>query len=268
MIEMLVEERVRQLLKDQPVGLSDDSKDGHGSLSTLEHMARVHALHIYQTIGLFDGSIRLRHVAETQIPTLNTWLRQLLSSAQAEAAGGPEVFVGSLLMDPDSTGEQSQPQQARPDDGGGNFVNAPCVNMTTLALSGAHTVLGAEDTAWYAWALAETIRRTWMVATTTQTIFLTLQLRWAPCPGGSVFTVPKDLWTAESAFAWAERAERYEGEEDGLDFVKRNAWERVLERWRPDEVDEFVLGALEMSCGLERMERWRASAATRSRAKG
>lgn len=277
-IELLVEERVRQLLSDQPAGSDDDSSDAYKSLSTFDHMARVHALHIYQTIALFDGAIRMRHVAETQIPTLNAWLRQLISSARAEASLGPDRFVLSLLLPrgqerteaappPPSPPplqqqqqQQSQSPPSRPPDVG--LVNNQY--MTALASTTNGPILSPEDTAWYAWAFSETIRRTWMIACSTQTIYLALQLRWAPCPGSTMITTRQEIWNADSAFSWASACDKYMKDGgDGMDFVSRQRWDRIFESRRPHEVDEFTSSSLEITYGTDRMERWRSSMAAR-----
>lgn len=288
-LENLVEDRVRQLLQDQPPGAAtendNDDEDfnpepaaetdaAHHNLTTFEHMARVHALHTCQTICLFDGAIRLRHVAETQIPTLNLWLRQLMASAEASASRGPDAFVLSLLLPRDQRQQQqdhhtqiSSPLQAGATP---SLVNSQYVSTLTAAASASASasaslpgpsVLGPEDTAWYAWAFAETIRRTWMVACATQTIYLTLQLRWAPCPGGAMTTTRGVLWEADTAFAWAAAAggdSNGGGGEDGLDFVDKRSWERILEQRPPEGVDEYTLAALEVTFGMDRIQRWRA----------
>ncbi|KAJ9653013.1 hypothetical protein H2198_007760 [Neophaeococcomyces mojaviensis] len=54
------------------------SIDGLRTLDCLEQLAQVHALFVYQIIGLFDGDIRSRHLAETRVPIFVQWLRQLV----------------------------------------------------------------------------------------------------------------------------------------------------------------------------------------------
>lgn len=81
--------------------------------NTANHVARVQVLHTNQTTCLSDGSIRLQHVAETHIPPLNSWLRQLLVSAWAGAAGGSERAAGSILVGPGSKREQGWRRRRR-----------------------------------------------------------------------------------------------------------------------------------------------------------
>lgn len=239
----LLEQRIRQLLADQPSptpGASSDEDAGAAALNTFEHLARVHALLIYQIICLYDGDIRLRHVAETQIPTLNSWLRQLISSAQHTAARGPESFISPLVTPPDQQDPLMQVQ-----------IGGHDGNMETVAMG--RSFLSRDDVDWYAWLFAETIRRTWLVASSVQTIYLTLQVLWAPCPGGLPFTTRKGAFEAPSSFAWAARCE---GHKQGIDFARRHK-HRLFEECRPEDIDEFTVRLLEISYGLERIERWR-----------
>lgn len=243
-VTALLEQRVKQLLADQPrppPGASSDEDTSAAALNTFEHLARVHALLTYQIICLHDGDIRLRHVAETQIPTLNSWLRQLVSSAQHTAARGAEIFISPLVTPPDQQDPLMQMQVA-----GQDGDNMECVNL-------ARSFLSEEDTGWYAWLFAETIRRTWLVASSVQTIYLTLQVLWAPCPGGLPFSTRLGAFDAKSSFAWAACCE---GHKQGIDFARRRK-HRLFEECRPEDVDEFTVSLLEISYGLERIERWR-----------
>ncbi|KAJ4420349.1 hypothetical protein N0V82_004448 [Gnomoniopsis sp. IMI 355080] len=238
----MLEERVKQLLQDQP----NESKDGD-ALNPFEHLARVQALHIYQTIGLFDGGIRARHVAETQIPTLNEWMRVMIESAKAAASQGADAFARTLV-----TPRADPPKHQGPRDQAMGLSAADYMpNLRT------DTRLSGEDAAWYSWVLSESIRRQWMVAAATQSIFLTMQLKWSPCPGSTVFSTRGDLWEAGSASAWASRRPQHETDEDGLNFAGRDDWERILESRRPGEIDEFTTMGLEVWFGSERMEQWR-----------
>jgi hypothetical protein len=246
-ITALLEQRFTQLLADQPLPPPDTSSNedaGAAALNTFEHLARVHALLIYQSICLYDGDVRLRHVAETQIPTLNSWLRQLVSSAQLNAAKGPETFISPLVTPPSCQQDPLSQLQQMSGQGGSDME---CV---TLASSFG---LCQEDIAWYAWLFAETIRRTWLVASSVQTIYLTLQVLWAPCPGGLPFTTRCGAFEATSSFAWAACCE---GHKQGIDFARRHK-HRLFEECRPEYIDEFTIRLLEISYGVERIERWK-----------
>lgn len=250
LIVALVEERIKQLLNEQPARTSGAEDDiPFSDLSPFQHLSRVHALTVYQTIGLYDGDIRLRHVAETQIPTLNSWLRQLIRCAQSTASDGPEKFISSLLFPSSQT--EPTPSSSHP------TTDRDFDNQAVTAPK-ASSLFSPENIAWYAWLFAETIRRTWTVACTTQTIYLILQVGRAPCPGGVPFTARDGLFSAGSAFAWASRCGgRHRPEWAEMDFVRRGQGEKIFEQRCPDEVDEFAKHLFEMLYGLERVERWR-----------
>lgn len=240
----MLEERVKQLLQEQPKELRKGD-----TLNPFEHLARVQALHIYQTIGLFSGGIRARHVAETQIPTLNEWMRAMIESAKATASQGAEAFARTLL-----TPRGDPPKHQGPQDQAVGLFAAD--HMSTLL---SNVKLSAEETAWYSWVLSESIRRQWMVAAATQTVFLALQLKWSPCPGSTMFSTRGDLWEAGSAYAWANRCKQHEVDPDGLDVVERSDWRQILESRRPEDIDEFTKLGLEVTFGSERMEQWSVS---------
>lgn len=242
LVSQMLEERVTQLLRDQP----QDTEDDH-ALNPLEHLARVQALHIYQTIGLFSGGIRARHVAETQIPTLNAWMCAMVDSAKATASLGAEHFARTLVIPrKDPPPKHHDPQ--------GQAVGLFAADHMPALL--ADSKLSAEDAAWYSWVLGESIRRTWVVVAGTQSVFLALQVKWSPCPGSAAFTTRRDLWDAGSACAWAQKCQQLGVDEDGLDFVNRDQWVRIFERRRPEDIDEFATLALEVTFGSERLEQW------------
>lgn len=251
-VARIVEDRVRQLLDDQPSAIAGNQLGMHETLDLLDHLARVHALHVYQTIGLYDGDIRLRHVAETQIPTLNSWLRQLFHSAKSAAAQGLQSFVLPLLVPskldrrilyPSSLATQPGPHLGQDRSSNDDAAVTPRLSQ--------------EELEWYGWSFAETIRRTWMVCTALQTVYLTLQIRHAPCPGGTMFSAREGLWDAKTAYAWAFKCEKSGGVRRGVDFVNRTQWSGMFENCRPEDMDEFSREALEITYGPERVERWR-----------
>lgn len=280
-IARIVEDRVRQLLDDQPDGIEGDQEETHGALGPFENLARVHALHIYQSIGLFDGDIRLRHVAETQIPTLNAWLRQLLHSTKAAAAQGLRSFVMPLLVPLEvgkrpSAAAAAAAAAATPCIGSlatipdaymdvGNPVFTPSGHHQDSRSSKNNTItprLSQEESEWYGWCFSETIRRTWMVVAALQTIYLTLQIRIAPCPGRSLFTSWEGQWDAKTAFAWASKcSESGGGSHQSVDFASCTGWigKDMFESRRPEDVDEFTMELLGITYGWERVDKWRHS---------
>ncbi|KAI1206958.1 uncharacterized protein F4807DRAFT_436485 [Annulohypoxylon truncatum] len=47
----------------------------------LNHLVRVHALFVYQVIGLLDGDIAMRAAVESRMPTLTAWVGEMWESA-------------------------------------------------------------------------------------------------------------------------------------------------------------------------------------------
>lgn len=202
-------------------------------LDSFEQLARVHALMVYQSICLYDGDIRARHLAEGRIHILNRWVAQMVDSA------GDKLYYSvssSPTLDPlkgpdDLTNSQT---------GRGNASMATSVNA-----------LDRVETVWHAWILAESMRRTWLATTGLQTVYLMLQQTWSPCPGGIMLTTRQGVWDAQSAFAWEKLC--LEGD---VGFIQRFQTERYFSEKRPADVDEFCIGAMESAFGVERMERW------------
>ncbi|EFX03463.1 RNA polymerase 2 mediator complex component [Grosmannia clavigera kw1407] len=110
MVLQIVEDQASHLLSDNGVALADggvyhvnESASGFSPTATprttssssapptaadaaapglLEQLARTHALVVYQTISLFDGDIRARHLAEGRQAVLSRWAGQLIESAR------------------------------------------------------------------------------------------------------------------------------------------------------------------------------------------
>lgn len=75
----IVQSRVETLMATQ--GINGDTIQNIGALKTIDHLARVQALFIYQFIRLFDGDVRQRALAEQQFYVLQGWCEQLWDSA-------------------------------------------------------------------------------------------------------------------------------------------------------------------------------------------
>jgi hypothetical protein len=76
---------------------AEDWTDGEEQTCGLfAQLARLHALMVYQIIGLFDGDLRARHVAEGHIVMQDSWARKLLSSA-AEAFSDANAATTHLV---------------------------------------------------------------------------------------------------------------------------------------------------------------------------
>jgi hypothetical protein len=159
----IVEDRSNELLQSW-----DDREEQDVDL--FAQLTRLHALMVYQIIGLFDGDIRSRYVAEGHIAVQNRWANKLFRSA------------GETLSDSGAAAIQ--------------LVGCLPIHSTYLQQQ------------WYLWILSESIRRTWLVAVSLSSIFSALQQRWAECPGGIMFSNRSGLWDAQSASGWEKQCLR------------------------------------------------------------
>ncbi|KAH7145807.1 hypothetical protein B0J13DRAFT_328042 [Dactylonectria estremocensis] len=162
----ILDDRANSLLQAQIH--DDDSFMAVPGLQTIQHLARVQALFVYQYLRLYDGSIRQRAVAENTIPILQTWCQQLWQSAALDA-------------------HHSTPLQSTAELGGLD----PRDGLTTLP----H---------WKAWILSESVRRTWLVCQSTLATYFRERDGWNECTGEIKFTACQGLWDATSSGAWAE----------------------------------------------------------------
>lgn len=158
MVLRILGERLEQLV----VEYADAAR-----LDPFEHVARVHAMLIYVMLGLFDGDIRLRHLAETHLSTLETWRLEMLDAARAAANNG-QLLMGGLL-DRDN-GE-------------------PTTQVETF---------------WHAWILTESVRRAWFIASGIQTCYSMMREGKLRCAGGLMLTTRVGVWDAKTAWAWTK----------------------------------------------------------------
>ncbi|KAN0090010.1 hypothetical protein V8E51_018589 [Hyaloscypha variabilis] len=168
----IIEDRSNDLLQENGavlnmVGPEEWADRGEQDVDLFSQLARLHALMVYQIIGLFDGDIRSRHVAEGHMAIQNSWAGKLFHSAAKTLSNTHAVathLVGCLPRP--STYSQEQ---------------------------------------WYLWILSESIRRSWLVAVSLSPVFSTLQQRWAVCPGSVMYTNHSCLWNAASATEWEKQ---------------------------------------------------------------
>ncbi|KAF2495430.1 hypothetical protein BU16DRAFT_510272 [Lophium mytilinum] len=166
----IVEDRSNDLLLENGaildrVGVEEWADRGEQDVDLFTQLTRLHALMVYQIIGLFDGDIRARHVAEGHIAIQNSWAAKLFHSA-AKALSNTQTAAATHLvgcLPRPSTDSQQQ---------------------------------------WYLWILSESIRRTWLIAASLSPIYVALQQCFAPCPGGVMYTNRSGLWNAASATEW------------------------------------------------------------------
>ncbi|EEU33758.1 uncharacterized protein NECHADRAFT_56119 [Fusarium vanettenii 77-13-4] len=164
----IIEDRADRLLQTQIY--HDDSLMAVPGLGTIEHLARVQALFIYEYLRLYDGSIRQRALAESSIQTLLTWCAQLWQSATLDADREMQLFRSPEPNRLDATGELA------------TFPH------------------------WRAWVLSESVRRTWLVCHSTLAAYFRERDGWNECTGEIKFTASQGLWDATSSGSWAELA--------------------------------------------------------------
>lgn len=217
----IIEEQAVTLVREQSdVNKSPREEKEHPPLDALEHLARVYALLIYQAIGLYDGDIRLRHIAEQHIPILENWMQALLLHTRQT------VFLGAPILVP-------------------SHVPSATAGTTTSSLLG-------QNLLWYTWILAESIRRTWIVASGLQAAYL-IAREGEPvaCQGGMMFTTRQGVWEARTAGEWESICCRV-----NVGLVQMVEVQKVMERVSPDEVNEFAKFIIDITLGKERLRSW------------
>ena len=219
----IVEDRVKQLLLEN--GIVDSLAEGMSStnsatLDSLEHIARVHALLVYQAICLHDGDIRLRHLGESHIPVLYSWTLQMVEHASQVVCLGTSI------------------------------ISSPHEQTTTS--SDLFDVENSDNLLWYSWILAESIRRTWMVGCAIQGLFSDTQHgRPTGCGGGMMLTTRRGVWDAQTALAWEKLCLEW-----NIGLMQVTETDKLFTEVTPEDVDDFAKAVLEIAFGVERMERW------------
>jgi hypothetical protein len=166
----LVEDRSNDLLRENGCLLEDadlerwkaEGEDDDSGL--FEQLSRLVALTVYQLIGLFDGDIRSRYVAEGHLPIVRSWALQLYRSA------------AKLLSNPSTA-----------------------MTHTADYMPGYRRSVQQQ---WSLWILCECIRRTWIISMGMSSIYAALKQRWVVCPGCIMYTSRPGLWDAKDATTW------------------------------------------------------------------
>ncbi|WQF85597.1 Putative zn(2)Cys(6) fungal-type DNA-binding domain-containing protein [Colletotrichum destructivum] len=218
-------------------------------LETRDHLARVHALHVYTVLRLYDGDVSQRAAAESHLPVLDLWSRQLWDSAIADvttlARGWMPAHSNFCPSNPTSSASFSP----------------PAADAARTETAGLESTYESDLVAWNLWVLSESIRRTWIVVGCTIGVYKALKGQWGVCPGGSLFTARAGLWDAPSAPRWAAlRRDLAAGAGDGLGdgdfFVQSGDGERIFRNAAAAEVDEFARHLFTCIWGLDRLEDW------------
>lgn len=221
-------DRVSQLLEDE----------GHktvSSLDTVGHLARVQALVTYLMIGLLDGDIHMRAVAEEHMETLWSWVEQMVEV----------ITAASTLLSLEGCDDLK------------TIASGLGLGIKDVLADGQalQSCVMQEEVGWHAWILAESLRRTWIVGRGLYSTYHALQRGLAKCPGTMMMTARQGMWDAPSSYAWMKQVAQ-----KNVWFIEGTTLERLFVEANPDEVDEFTKCCLEITYGLERMERWGVTA--------
>ena len=182
------------------------------TLDPLELLSYAQALLVHQVIGLFDGNIRLRHVAEKHILVLIEWIHDIVNRAQHQQP------LGRFLL--------SSPHEA--------------------------ASMQWEKSAWYSWILAESIRRTWLMVSMVQGMYMTSRDGVDHCLGGMVFTSRAGFWEAPTASTWQQKCTEVYG---GL--IRLTEMNKLFANIDPTHLDEFAELVLKVTFNSEQLERWK-----------
>lgn len=200
-----IEEKANQLINGQ-AALSESAVESVTSLRTINHLARVQALFIYQHIRLFDGDVRQRPLAEACMPLMSQWTSSMWESASMDAFLQTSIDCSSGLFSQDLADDLGGPPSMR---------------------------------IWRDWLLAESVRRIWLVVNYTQAVYIALRDGQSECSGGIAFTAREGLWDSQSAEIWTPLV----NEKDPL-FMLSSRTDHILPRVFAKDVDPFGLSIL------------------------
>lgn len=230
----ILEARAEQLVREQALreAIGSSSSEGSGGLSTLEHLARVHALLAYQALRLFDGDVHARAQADGLVGTLFAWCDAMWERARADT---PSLQQQEVLRYQIHDGDES----------------------TTPQL-------------WRSFVRVESVRRAFLTARILQNAYLMQKNGWSACPGGVALTLRRGVWSARSAYAWRKKSScsssspAAAGQENFSVRRRRplllglltTRLDSVLAEATPADVDEFGLALMGVHFGEERLDRW------------
>jgi hypothetical protein len=210
------EDLVWRIIADRATELVKD--DCTEDLDVFEHVVRVQALMAYQYIGYFSGNIRQIYLAESRSSTYKKWIKQMVDGTVQKCSSGQCLL-----------------EKHNADRGMGlRFASLSTTEML-----------------WYAWILAESVRRTRAVALGIETVYEIFKYGSAPCQGFLMYTSKQGAWAAKSATAWSKVCH-----EADAGFVPQEGTVSLFAQSTPDKVDEFTMVMLEATFGAEMMERW------------
>ncbi|KAL2194281.1 hypothetical protein P885DRAFT_43547 [Corynascus similis CBS 632.67] len=270
----IVDDRANRLVESQPQDIDDDDnccEFGGGSgggitssilLSTPAHLTRTQALFVYQLVRLFDGDIGARARAERHMDTLLKWAKQMVESAQLDCAAADLI----LSLPPDQHPLPPSPSLIQaspppPPDSDSNINRNIDTNMNDKTKNNnpfllPHPPRSTAPDLWRAWVHGESIRRIYTAAVHAQVVYDTLRRGWSTCPGMVAFSAQQGLWDAPSAHAWLRALQDCEQGAVAMAGSTAGGVGRILREAEPEEVDQFAVAVLEISFGLESVDKW------------
>lgn len=220
----IIEAKANKLLNESSF-VTDSGEASPLSLRTVEQLARVQALFIYQFIRLFDGDISQRAQAEALIPTLTDWNNKLWKSANLDASIETSFgFAGLFSQD-----------------------------------LGAKSFDDLSIQQWRDWLLSESVRRIWLIGNCVQSMYLMMRDRQSGCSGAVSFTARRGIWDAQSAASWIRLARS----KDPL-FVRCHETEIMIPFIEAPEVDVLCLSIMGIMWGAPRLDVWLSKSDTQA----
>ncbi|KFA55278.1 hypothetical protein S40293_04993 [Stachybotrys chartarum IBT 40293] len=225
LVMQLVGDKAETLLRSQGSrlgralpGLQTNHELGTVTTADMKHaIAHVQALVVYQFIRLYDGHIRQRATAEKQMSVLTAWRTQLWEQAQSHFS---PINTCDMLIDVSES-----------------------------------TSFPESSNQWREWILAESVRRTWMVANYLQSVYITLRGDQSECPGSISYTMRQGLWDATSASSWSRLAASH----DPL-FMRPDPPDQLHGAAAEEEVDDFGRSVVKIVWGTETLDDWATGA--------
>ncbi|PTB51411.1 hypothetical protein M431DRAFT_540325 [Trichoderma harzianum CBS 226.95] len=211
--------------------------------------SRLQALLVYTIVGLFDGDIRARGQAESNLDVLTSWATELWERTVLDISQGrgAEDNPNTDNSDPPATescrksGTTKETMDATAPPSIDQTISTTKYDYVGLLMDG--TVYSA----WQSWTFAESIRRTCLTAGITRSVFRVLQKGWSDCPGGIIFTAANGLWDAPDPHIWMKRISS-----SGFLAVRHTELENLVDQTYRCKVDEFSQTIVIISFGLER----------------
>ncbi|KEF54455.1 uncharacterized protein A1O9_09622 [Exophiala aquamarina CBS 119918] len=209
-ILQITDERLSTIVHQYPPNTGDTQ-------GILNHLARVQALFIYEFIGLFGGSPRLRISAEQQLPTLRSWTAQMWETVRRYKGDDATMYHQGLQWTENDFDIEYK----------------------------------ASSELWKVWLLTESVRRTQIIINAVSNSYETMTRGWAECTGAVMITARRGLWEAESAVQWSKLSSKKSpllvpSVQPGI----------LISQYAAEEFDDFVKIFWTLILGPDKVQCW------------